>query len=428
LTEALQAVRGMNDILPEQTPYWQQIESICRDLSARYGYREIRFPIMEQTALFSRGIGDATDIVEKEMYTFTDRNGDSLSLRPEGTASCVRAGIQHSLFYNQIQRLWYLGPMFRHERPQKGRYRQFHHYGIEAYGMAGPDIDAEIILLSRRLLAQLGLEDQVELQLNCLGTTAARAAYRERLVAFYQQHYDVLDEDSRRRLVTNPLRILDSKNPLIVELNRNAPILLDHLDPASQQHFDGLRRLLDAAEVQYSLNPRLVRGLDYYELTVFEWVTTALGAQGTVCAGGRYNRLVEELGGRPTPAIGFACGLERLVLLLTAADTAAKEHADVYLALIGDPAVERGILLAETLRSALPALKVLAHCGGGSLKSQLKSADKSGAFAALIIGENELAAQQAIIKILKTGEQQMVPLSAVIDFFKNRAGELSHAL
>ncbi len=420
MTEALQAVRGMNDILPEQTPWWQQIEAICRDLSTRYGYREIRFPVMEQTALFARGIGDATDIVEKEMYTFTDRNGDSLSLRPEGTASCVRAGIQHGLFYNQVQRLWYLGPMFRHERPQKGRYRQFHHFGVEAYGMGGPDIDAEIILLGQRLLTQLGLTGQIELQINCLGTSAVRALYRERLVNFYHQHYDLLDEDSQRRLVTNPLRILDSKNPVMIDLNRAAPNLLEHLDPPSRQHFDGLRRLLDAAGVQYTINPRLVRGLDYYELTVFEWITTELGAQGTVCAGGRYNRLVADLGGRPTPAIGFACGLERLVLLLASFGNEQKKLPTVYLALMGEGAKERGILLAEELRSAFLSLQIITHCGDGSLKSQLKAADKSGALAAVILGESELAAQQATIKNLVTGEQNAVPLSSVVDFFKNK--------
>lgn len=426
MTQALQAVRGMNDILPEQTPYWQHIESLCRELTHSYGYREIRFPIMEQTALFARGIGDATDIVEKEMYTFTDRNGDSLSLRPEGTASCVRAGIQNGLFYNQIQRLWYLGPMFRHERPQKGRYRQFHHFGVEAYGMPGPDIDAEVILLGQRFLQAFGLGGRIELQINCLGTAATRTAYREKLVAFYQQHYDQLDEDSRRRLITNPLRILDSKNPIIIELNRGAPNLLAHLDPPSQQHFDGLRRLLDASKVQYTINPRLVRGLDYYELTVFEWVTTELGAQGTVCAGGRYNRLVEELGGKPTPAIGFACGLERLVLLLHAANAVSARRPNAYLISIGSQALERVVLLAEELRTAWPQLQFITHLSGGNLKTQLKSADKSGALTAVIIGEEELAEQQAIIKNLGDGAQTKISLSSIIDFYKEQAG-ITHA-
>lgn len=424
MTQALQAVRGMNDILPEQTPYWQRIESLCRNLAMRYGYHEIRFPLLEQTALFSRGIGDATDIVEKEMYTFADRNGDYLSLRPEGTASCVRAGIQHGLFYNQVQRLWYLGPMFRHERPQKGRYRQFHHFGIEAYGMPGPDIDAEIILLSQRLLHQLNIRAHAELQINCLGTETTRQLYRQRLVNFYQQHYDLLDEDSQRRIVTNPLRILDSKNPLMIELNRAAPVLLEHLDPQSQQHFAGLRRLLDAAGVNYVVNPHLVRGLDYYELTVFEWVTTELGSQGTVCAGGRYDRLVEELGGRSTPAVGFACGLERLVLLCMAQHSQA-QAPDVYIVLMSEPAVERGILLAEQLRTAIPMLQVTTHLGSGGLKSQLKSADKSGAQWAIIIGETELAAQQVIIKNLRAeGAQQTLAFASIIDFFK---GVVNHA-
>ncbi len=419
MTQVLQAVRGMNDILPEQTFYWQAIESICRTLANRYGYREIRFPIIEQTALFARGIGDATDIVEKEMYTFTDRNGDSLSLRPEGTASCVRAGVQNGLFYNQIQRLWYLGPMFRHERPQKGRYRQFHHFGVEAYGMPGPEIDAEVILLGYRLLNEIGIGKQIQLQLNCLGTAATRALYRESLVGFYQQHYDLLDEDSQRRLTTNPLRILDSKNPGIIELNRAAPSLLEHLDSASQQHFDGLRRLLDAASVPYTVNPRLVRGLDYYELTVFEWITDELGAQGTVCAGGRYNHLVEELGGRPTPAVGFASGLERLMLLYMAADAKSLQLADIYSVLIGPAAVERGILVAEELRTAFPKAQVITHLAGGSLKNQLKAAEARARWA-MIIGEEELAVQQVSMKNLAARTQESVALSSIIDFFRQQ--------
>lgn len=408
----------MNDILPEQAPYWQLVESICRDLSNRYGYREIRFPMVELTALFSRSIGDATDIVEKEMYTFIDRNGDSLSLRPEGTAGCVRAGIQHSLFYNQTQRLWYLGPMFRHERPQKGRCRQFHQFGLEAYGMEGPDIDAEVILFSRRLLKELGLDGQVELQINSLGTPETRQHYREHLVDFYQKHYDLLDEDSQRRLVTNPLRILDSKNPSMIDLNRAAPSLLDHLDPISRHHFDGLRRLLDAAELPYVVNPRLVRGLDYYGFTVFEWVTQELGSQGTVCAGGRYNRLVEELAGRSTPAVGFAIGLERLVLLLSA-QRPLHVIPDIYMVLIGSAAVEQGILLGEQWREALPRLQVICHFGGGGLKSQLKAADKSHARWAVIIGDEELKTQTAQVKDLRGDQgQQTIALTGLLDFFR----------
>ncbi len=419
MKQAVQAVRGMNDILPDQILYWQIIESTCRALAHRYGYREIRFPIVEQTSLFSRTIGDATDIVEKEMYTFDDRNGDSLSLRPEGTAGCVRAGIQNGLFYNQTQRLWYLGPMFRHERPQKGRYRQFHQFGLEAYGMEGPDIDAEVIFFSHRLLTELGLGEQIELQINSLGTPEVRALYRQRLVEFYQKHYDLLDEDSQRRIVTNPLRILDSKNPLMIDLNRAAPNLLDHLDPPSQHHFDGLRRLLDVGQVPYVINPRLVRGLDYYSLTVFEWVTTELGAQGTVCAGGRYDRLVEELGGRPTPAVGFAIGLERLVLLLTAANQNKLPKPDIYLILMGTHAIEQGVALAEQLRHALPKRQVIAHLSGGGLKSQLKAADKSQAQYALIIGDEEVAAQVALVKDLRSDQgQQKLAFSALFDFFK----------
>ncbi len=375
---------------------------------------------MEQTKLFTRSIGDVTDIVEKEMYTFNDRNGDSLSLRPEGTAGCVRAGIEHGLLYNQIQRWWYLGPMFRHERPQKGRYRQFHHFGIEAYGMDGPDIDAELILIGQRLWAELGLDKHIELQINSLGTSASRALYRERLVAFYQRHYDLLDEDCQRRLASNPLRILDSKNPVVQELNREAPNLLDHLDPPSQTHFNGLLRLLDAAHIPYVINPRIVRGLDYYGLTVFEWVTNELGAQGTVCAGGRYNNLVEQLNGRATPAIGFAIGLERLILLLSA-NRSYQSNPDVYLVLLGIPAVEAGIVLSEELRSALPHLEVINHLGGGSLKSQLKSADKSKAHWALIIGDQEIATGTVLVKNLRAeGAQQSISLSAVVDFFRNQ--------
>lgn len=418
MTKIIQAVRGMNDILPDQTPLWQKIESICRELCFRYGYQEIRFPIVEQTTLFARGIGDATDIVEKEMYTFTDRSGDSLSLRPEGTASCVRAGIQHGLFYNQVRRLWYLGPMFRHERPQKGRYRQFHHFGIEAYGMEGPGIDAEVILVSHRLLKELGLIQHVELQLNCLGSSESRRIYREKLVAFYQHHYDLLDEDSQRRLITNPLRILDSKNPIMIDLNKAAPVLLDHLDPLSQRHFDGLRRSLDAAQVPYVVNPRLVRGLDYYELTVFEWVTNELGAQGTVCAGGRYNRLVEELGGKATPAIGFACGLERLALMLANEVQQYQNAPDIYCILIGEQATDCGLVLAEQIRQSAPKLQVITHLSGGGLKNQLKSASNTAARFAMIIGDAELSSQQAMIKDLNSGNQVMIPFEKIVSFFE----------
>ncbi|GIX21229.1 MAG: hypothetical protein KatS3mg121_0012 [Gammaproteobacteria bacterium] len=316
MSQTLQSVRGMHDLLPEQTPLWQWLEAQLADHMRRYGYAEIRTPVVEKTELFKRSIGDVTDIVEKEMYTFEDRNGESLSLRPEGTAGCVRAGIQHGLLHNQVQRLWYMGPMYRHERPQKGRYREFRQFGVEVFGLPGPHIEAELILLCRRLWRALGLEGQVRLEINCLGQAEERARYRDALVAYFEAHRDALDEDSRRRLERNPLRILDSKNPAMRPLIAGAPRLEEALGEASRAHFDALRRLLDAADVPYTVNPHLVRGLDYYNLTVFEWITDALGAQGTVCAGGRYDGLVAQLGGSPTPAVGFAAGLERLVALI----------------------------------------------------------------------------------------------------------------
>ncbi len=409
LSKAIQAVRGMNDILPDQTPYWQQIEGAVRDILAAYGYGEIRMPIVERTELFARSIGEVTDIVEKEMYTFADRNGDSLTLRPEGTAGCVRAGIENGLLYNQVQRLWYLGPMFRHERPQKGRYRQFHQIGAEVFGLEGPDVDAELILMTGRLWRQLGIADLVELQINSLGTAAARAAYRDRLVDYLKEHHAALDEDSRRRLETNPLRILDSKNPDMQPIIGQAPLLIDHLDPESRAHFDRLVAVLEAAGLRYTLNPRLVRGLDYYGRTVFEWVTDALGAQGTVCAGGRYDGLVEHLGGRATPAVGFAMGLERLVALMESAERA--RPADVaphaYLALLGGDTVQQdGLLLAERLRDRVPGLRLLTHCGGGGLKAQLKRADRSGAALALLLGENEIARGEVGVKYLREDHDQ----------------------
>ncbi|MEN8220465.1 MAG: histidine--tRNA ligase [Pseudomonadota bacterium] len=401
----IQAIRGMNDILPTQTPLWQHIEGTIRNILETYGYQEIRLPLLEATELFSRTIGEVTDIVEKEMFTFTDRNGDTLSLRPEGTAGCVRAGIEQGLIYNQIQRLWYIGPMFRHERPQKGRYRQFHQIGAEAYGLAGSDIDAEIILMTARFWRQLGLDD-LELQINSLGTTAARAAYREQLVSYFSDHHNQLDADSQRRLHTNPLRILDSKNPDMQTLIEGAPQLLEHLDDDSQTHFAALKQLLDQAGVTYRINPRLVRGLDYYNRTVFEWVTQRLGAQGTVCAGGRYDTLVEQIGGRPTPAVGFAMGIERLVLLLQQLQK-PDNAPHIYLIMVGDEAVQQGFRLAETLRDALPKLRLLTHCGGGSFKSQFKRADKSGAKFALVLGEDEVAKQQVMLKYLREKQPQI---------------------
>ena len=397
--QIIQAVRGMNDVLPEDSAYWQRLESIIRNLLARYGYQEIRFPIVEKTELFKRSIGEVTDIVEKEMYTFEDRNGDQLTLRPEGTASCVRAAIQNGLLHNQLQRLWYLGPMFRHERPQKGRYRQFHQVGVETFGMAGPDLDAELILITARLWQALGLNN-LQLQLNSLGTNESRAAYRKQLVAYYEQHKAQLDEDSLRRLQSNPLRILDSKNPALAEVNAAAPKLMEHLDAESSEHFANLCGLLDDAGVEYVVNPCLVRGLDYYSRTVFEWVTDQLGAQGTVCAGGRFDGLVEQLGGKPTPSAGFAIGLERL-LELVRENLQPENVPHVYLVLVGDAAQTTGLLLAEQLRDAMPTLRLLTNCGGGSFKSQFKKADKCGAQLALVIGEDEVAQKTVSTKFLR---------------------------
>jgi len=419
LSKKIQAIRGMNDLLPDQSPLWQYFEEQVRTLMRRYGYREIRTPIVEQTALFKRSIGEVTDIVEKEMYTFDDRNGDSLTLRPEGTAACVRAAMEHGLLHNQTQRLWYQGPMFRHERPQKGRYRQFHQVGIEAYGLDGPDIDAEVILLSARLWKQLGLDAHVTLELNSLGSPEARAAYRDTLVAYFERHHELLDEDSRRRLSSNPLRILDSKNPDMAEMLADAPQLLDHLDDASREHFEALKARLDAAGIAYRINPRLVRGLDYYSRTVFEWTTTALGSQGTVCAGGRYDGLVEQLGGKPTPAVGFALGVERLILLLETLDLIPAESQrgpDAYLLAMGERAEREALLLGERLRDALPGLSLQVHCGGGGFKSQIKKADRSGARLALILGEDELEQGQLTIKYLREErEQETLDQATAID-------------
>jgi histidyl-tRNA synthetase len=397
----------MNDILPSQTPLWQHLEGTIRHILATYGYQEIRLPLLEATELFARSLGEVTDIVEKEMFTFTDRNGDSLTLRPEGTASCVRAGIEHGLFHNQTQRLWYLGPMFRHERPQKGRYRQFHQIGAEIYGLAGPDIDAEMIIMTARFWRQLGLSD-LELQINSLGSARTRATYKEQLTNYFTIHYRQLDADSQRRLPSNPLRILDSKNPEMQALIESAPRLLEHLDEESQEHWATLKQLLDQTGIRYRVNPRLVRGLDYYNNTVFEWVTQQLGAQGTICAGGRYDTLVEQLGGQPTAAIGFALGMERLVLLLAQSNLALPNPApQVYLLTMGDKAMQQGFRLAESLRDDLPQLRVLVHCGGGSFKSQFKRADKSGAQIALILGETEVEQQQITIKYLRNEQPQI---------------------
>jgi len=398
----------MNDILPGESSAWQFLEDTLRAVVQAYGYSELRMPLLEKTELFKRSIGEVTDIVEKEMYTFDDRNGDSLTLRPEGTASCVRACLEHGLLHNQVQRLWYAGPMFRHERPQKGRYRQFHQIGVEAFGMSGPDIDAEMIFMTARMWERLGLQGAV-LQLNSLGTIESRAAYRSALVDYLRGHESELDEDSQRRLESNPLRILDSKNPDMQALIDAAPRLPDYLDEDSRTHFEGLCRLLDAAGIHYELNPRLVRGLDYYSKTVFEWVTDQLGSQGTICAGGRFDGLVEYLGGKPVPAFGFALGLERLLALLQAGDVelpASQPH--VYLVLSGDEGIQRGMVFADELRDAIPELRMQVNCGGGSFKSQFKRADKSGADYALVMGDDEVAQQQVVLKPLRSKAEQEV--------------------
>jgi histidyl-tRNA synthetase len=399
----------MNDILPDQTPVWQYVESTVRRVLGQYGYQEIRMPVVEHTELFKRSIGEVTDIVEKEMYTFEDRNGDSLTLRPEGTAGCVRAAEEHGLLFNQTRRLWYTGPMFRHERPQKGRYRQFHQIGVECFGMAGPDIDAELLILTARLWSALGLSDHARLEINSIGTSDSRKVYRQALVAYLEQYQDKLDDDSKRRLTTNPLRILDSKDPATREILQGAPSLDDYLDDESRQHFEQLKAMLDAAGVAYTVNPALVRGLDYYGKTVFEWITDSLGAQGTICAGGRYDGLVEQLGGKPTVAVGFAMGLERLILLLETLEL-VPEHvnnqADVYVTAMGDQAVAPAMALAETLRNELPGRIVVSHCGGGSFKSQMKKADRSGARFAVILGENEVAQATAGLKPLRDDQPQ----------------------
>ncbi|WP_028117376.1 histidine--tRNA ligase [Ferrimonas senticii] len=417
MAKQIQAIRGMNDCLPADTIKWQQVETTLRQLVASYGYQEIRTPIVEMLNLFTRGIGEVTDIVEKEMYCFEDRNGDMLGLRPEGTASTVRAGNEHGLLYNQEQRLWYMGPMFRHERPQKGRYRQFHQFGVEVYGLAGPDIDSEVLLMSAALWEQLGIKEHVRLELNTIGNADERALFRTALIAFLEQHLDKLDEDSKRRLHSNPLRVLDSKDAGVQALLADAPALTDYLGEESKQHFQTLCELLHAAGIEYTVNPRLVRGLDYYNRTVFEWVTDSLGAQGTVLAGGRYDSLVGQLGGKDTPAVGFAMGIERLVLLL---DTMGKfdnlpRQADVYLCAMGDAAVAAGLQLAQQLRQQVPGLKVMSHCGGGNFKKQMKRADKSGAELALILGEDELQNGVITVKPLRGGEQSQQTKEQLIE-------------
>lgn len=418
MTTAIQAIRGMNDILPQDADLWTFFEDTVQDWLASYGYRAIRMPIVEQTALFKRAIGEVTDIVEKEMYTFTDAlNGDSLTLRPEGTASCVRAVLQHNLLYNAPQRLWYMGPMFRHERPQKGRYRQFHQVGVESFGFAGPDMDAEHIIMTARLWRKLGL-DGIALQINTLGTNEDRARHRARLIHFLESHRDSLDEDARRRLHSNPLRVLDSKNPAMQQLIEAAPKLLDDLDEDSLKHFETLQGMLREAGVAYEINPRLVRGLDYYNFTVFEWVTGRLGAQGTVCAGGRFDGLIGQIGGKPAPACGFAMGVERLLALLEDGGFQPPSRAPAaYVLHMGEAAGRMAQRVAEKLRDS--RLDVVLHCGGGSFKSQMKKADASGARYAVIIGDDEVAAGEISVKPLRElNEQTRMSVEAAADFLQ----------
>jgi histidyl-tRNA synthetase len=408
VSKKIQAIRGMNDCLPTDSGLWQFVESSIRQVVASYGYQEIRTPIVESTDLFKRSIGEVTDIVEKEMYTFFDRNSDSLTLRPEGTASVVRAGNEHGLLYNQQQRLWYMGQMFRHERPQKGRYRQFHQFGVEVFGLAGPDIDAEVILLSSRLWKNFGISQHVTLEINSLGSSEARVDFKAKLVAFLKTRISELDEDSLRRLESNPLRVLDSKNPQVQNVVKDAPKLIDSLDKESAIHFQGLCERLDNLGIKYRVNPALVRGLDYYNRTVFEWVTDSLGAQGTVCAGGRYDGLVEQLGGKATQGVGFAIGLERLVLMLQTfeLDKNVESVVDIYVTAMDESVEFYARKVSELLRDALPQIKVMNHCGGGNFKKQMKRADQSGASVALIIGLDEMVSQQVAVKHLREKQPQ----------------------
>lgn len=415
MAKQISAIRGMNDIYGDDSNAFDYLINTAENALKQYGYHSIRLPIVEKTELFARSIGEVTDIVEKEMYTFADRNGDSLTLRPEGTAGCVRAIVQNGLAYNQIQKLYYTGPMFRYERPQKGRYRQFHQFGVEVFGLATADIDAELIVLTARLWEKLGL-DNLELQINSLGSQEARAAYREILVNYLLQHKDSLDEDSLRRLESNPLRILDTKNPEMKDVVDGAPKLIDHLDTESKEHFEMVRSYLDDLGIEYVINPNLVRGLDYYNRTVFEWVTTELGAQGTVCAGGRYDGLVEQIGGKATPAVGFAMGIERLMALLIDKQLVPNiAQADLYIVTVGQNTTRPGMVISEMLRDAFPSINVQMNCGGGSFKSQFKKADKSGASFAIVMGEQEVENQEVAVKPLRVEtEQQTVKLDTLV--------------
>ena len=420
MAKNIQAIRGMNDCSPTESPLWQWIEGQVRQILSSYGYSEVRMPIVESTPLFARAIGEVTDVVSKEMYTFWD-NDEQLTLRPEGTAGCVRAAIEHGWIYNNEQRLWYMGPMFRHERPQKGRYRQFHQAGVEVFGIATPEIDAELIILTARLWKALGIDQHVFLQLNSIGSLEARSNYRSALVAFLENHQDLMSEEEKERLVKNPLRILDTKNQALQDVLDGAPKLLDYLDDESREHFAQLCGLLDAVGIQYEINPKLVRGLDYYNKTVFEWVTSALGAQGTVCGGGRYDGLVEQLGGHATSGIGFAMGLERLVLLVQEVNKSipVKSAVDIYVIYQGEGTTLAAFQVAEKLRSELPHLSTMLHCSGGNFKKQFKRADKSGATLALVLGESEVQNNQVVVKhLLGAAEQQTIDVDNLIEHVK----------
>ena len=420
MAKNIQAIRGMNDCSPTESPLWQWIEGQVRQILSSYGYSEVRMPIVESTPLFARAIGEVTDVVSKEMYTFWD-NDEQLTLRPEGTAGCVRAAIEHGWIYNNEQRLWYMGPMFRHERPQKGRYRQFHQAGVEVFGIATPEIDAELIILTARLWKALGIDQHVSLQLNSIGSLEARANYRSALVAFLENHQDLMSEEEKERLVKNPLRILDTKNQALQDVLDGAPKLLDYLDDESREHFAQLCGLLDAVGIQYEINPKLVRGLDYYNKTVFEWVTSALGAQGTVCGGGRYDGLVEQLGGHATSGVGFAMGLERLVLLVQEVNKSipVKSAVDIYVVYQGEGTTLAAFQLAEKLRSELPHLSTMLHCSGGNFKKQFKRADKSGATLALVLGESEVQNNQVVVKhLLGAAAKQTIDVANLIEHVK----------
>ena len=420
MAKNIQAIRGMNDCSPTESPLWQWIEGQVRQILSSYGYSEVRMPIVESTPLFARAIGEVTDVVSKEMYTFWD-NDEQLTLRPEGTAGCVRAAIEHGWIYNNEQRLWYMGPMFRHERPQKGRYRQFHQAGVEVFGISTPEIDAELIILTARLWKALGIDQHVSLQLNSIGSLEARANYRSALVAFLENHQDLMSDEEKERLVKNPLRILDTKNQALQDVLDGAPKLLDYLDDESREHFAQLCGLLDAVGIQYEINPKLVRGLDYYNKTVFEWVTSALGAQGTVCGGGRYDGLVEQLGGHATSGVGFAMGLERLVLLVQEVNKSipVKSAVDIYVVYQGEGTTLAAFQLAEKLRSELPHLSTMLHCSGGNFKKQFRRADKSGATLALVLGESEVQNNQVMVKhLLGTAEQQTIDVANLIEHVK----------